>query len=455
MGYRPNIEISTKDTYIEDSRGYRNIIFLTDSIVPNGYKTYSTLDEVEADFDTDNEVYLGARDFFGQALISVGRVGSFIAYEKKNSTQGKALSSVLNLGTFTSISDGSLNISIDAGADQSITGLDLTSITSLNELASLLDNNITGGTIEFEQGMLIFTSDAFGTSSIILLKDGLGGTNLLPLFGVITYINGKNSKTLEENFADIKEVKFPSVWLILSNNMVGLSSTSELISFAENINASTDFFMLCFNYSNSDVLAEASTTDLFYLLSNLKSLSNVFVSYTEDITESPVLCIVAYLCSSIFGSMSANNRILTNISVPELTKNQIGSIATKNGNVIDRFQSGINIQGRLCNGQQINRTLMKAYFEIESKIVVAVLLKNNAMLPFNSTGTSMLLGSLNTNVFTPAIASINALTTATAQITLKVEIQDGKEYNTMETVITYVYSGNTDTIVLNFFITDE
>lgn len=102
-----------------------------------------------------------------------------------------------NVDNFKGVSDGFLRVVID-GVNYDYQNLDFSTITSLDDIALILKNAITGADINVNEDTLIFTSDATGATSTVNLATVPGGvgtdittTSYLNI-SAGTVVNGQN-----------------------------------------------------------------------------------------------------------------------------------------------------------------------------------------------------------------------------------------------------------------------
>lgn len=164
----------------------------------NRYELYSDIGSVAADFGTASDMYAHATAFFGTTPNPVNAGGLFVAgYWRGVSESVAATAAVLTgaqlvevtvIDQLQAISDGALDIDID-GATVNVTGVDLRGVTTLDEVATLLDvelTGITGATVTVnDYGQIVVTSDTTGATSLITVVSDPGtGTYLGTLLGL-------------------------------------------------------------------------------------------------------------------------------------------------------------------------------------------------------------------------------------------------------------------------------
>lgn len=151
----------------------------------NRTEIYTDLRSLELDFGTTSKTYEFAKSFFSQTPNPTN-VGGYLvtAFWRAENETAPATSAILTSGQHTEnalvsalqpIDDGEFNITVD-GTPQVITGLDFSAVSTLAEIADVLDTAITGATVTVSNGYFKITSDTTGvTSTITYATDGAGG----------------------------------------------------------------------------------------------------------------------------------------------------------------------------------------------------------------------------------------------------------------------------------------
>jgi len=189
------------------------------------YASYVDIQSVAGDFGTASKAYKFAQTFFAQSPNPVNVGGRLIigywrgSSETVAATAGTLTSPQLTEATvisqLQSISDGSFTITVDGGIAEDVTALDLRSITSLAELATLLDTEITGAGVTIADQKIVITSATTGaTSAISYLTDAGSGTFIGDILSLATgtgavIVDGAASDTLavETKVEAITELK--------------------------------------------------------------------------------------------------------------------------------------------------------------------------------------------------------------------------------------------------------
>lgn len=166
----------------------------------NRYELYSDVASVGEAFGTDSEMYSFATAFFGTTPNPVNAGGVLVAGYWRGASENVAATAAVLTGAqlvevsvvdqLQAISDGSLDIDVD-GTTVSVTALDLRSVTTLADVAVLLDNEvtgITGATVTVsDDDRIIVTSDTAGVLSLMdVAVDPGTGTFIGTILGMAT-----------------------------------------------------------------------------------------------------------------------------------------------------------------------------------------------------------------------------------------------------------------------------
>lgn len=152
----------------------------------NRFEVYSDIGQVATDFGTSSDVYQHATAFFGTTPNAVNAGGLFVvaywrgADEDVDATAGVLKGAQVNevdlIPELQKISDGSFDVDVD-GTTQNITGVDFRTVLEASDVVTLLNAEITGATVTFENLAFIITSDTTGASSeVSLVSAGATGT---------------------------------------------------------------------------------------------------------------------------------------------------------------------------------------------------------------------------------------------------------------------------------------
>jgi len=143
----------------------------------NRYELYRSTGAVDADFGTESETASFARSFFGTTPNPVSGGGGVLVMAYWRSAEetvpasaavltGEQLSESVTIPQLQQISDGSFKISVD-GVEIDATGVDFSSVSDFSDVVTILDAEVTSGTVSEVDGRFIVTSDTTGVTSLI------------------------------------------------------------------------------------------------------------------------------------------------------------------------------------------------------------------------------------------------------------------------------------------------
>ena len=191
-------------TALSASRGLEplqlgTILILTDDVpvtaLDGDYLISRTAQTIGQTFGTTTTTYAMANAIFAQNPNILNADGYVVvAPYLTNAVLTPATAGTLttvdlsaNLAALKAVSDGDLTVTVDGSTPQALTGLDLTGITTVADIAAIIQDALTGATVEEVNDTLVFTSETTGTSSSVALSSSSGaGTDL---YGA-TLLNG-------------------------------------------------------------------------------------------------------------------------------------------------------------------------------------------------------------------------------------------------------------------------
>lgn len=180
------------------------VLILTDeqpvNVLDGDYVLARTATSIGQAFGTESTTYKMANAIFAQnPNILNGDGYVVVAPYLANAVLSPATSGTLTtvdlsskLAALIQVENGDLKITVDGGTAETITGLNFTSAETLQEVASIINNELTGVTIEVINDAFVFTSDTTGITSSVALSAASGtGTDL---YGS-SYLNGAAATT--------------------------------------------------------------------------------------------------------------------------------------------------------------------------------------------------------------------------------------------------------------------
>lgn len=140
------------------------------------YRTYRQLQAVEADWGTASAVSQYAAAVFGTQPNAVNAGGALVVgYYRGQEEAVPATAAVLTgvqlaepatMAALNAISDGSATIQVDA-VGEIISGVDFRTAVDFDDVADILDAELSGATVEHVNGRFVVTSDTTGASSVL------------------------------------------------------------------------------------------------------------------------------------------------------------------------------------------------------------------------------------------------------------------------------------------------
>lgn len=332
-------------------------------LAPEVMRLYNDIESVATDFGTTAEEYKAANLYFQQSPQPLNLYIGKMDRQETDASPGVLTGAVLTaaeqtLTNFTDVDDGALKMSID-GTVKTVTGIDLSAVTSLADVATAVQAKLTGTAVAWIAGSTQFTvtSATTGATSKIGIPASAGtGTDLAPLMG----INAAHNPTVVDG-QDATESPLPSVTLALnySADWYGLviadpgMTDQDHLDVAALIGSASDSRVYGVTTSAAEVLDSSSTDDI---ASKLKAAGygRAFAQYSQ----------VAYAAASAFGraftvNFLGNNTTITlkfkqepGIAAESITSQQADTLKAKNCNVFVRYANDTAIiqEGVMANG---------------------------------------------------------------------------------------------------------
>ena len=191
--YTVNVSIAATPTGLADYNTNSIAIFTND---PPGfsesYQAYMTPNAVSTDFGSDSLTYAMANALFTPVPNFRTGVGMLYIFPFKgvNATAGTLTTADIsaNITNFQEVTNGVLNLTIDGTATQ-VEGLDFSSVKTLADIVTVLQNQNLDVYIEATETAIKFTSKRFGTESAVTVSVASDAGDATDLYGE-TYFNG-------------------------------------------------------------------------------------------------------------------------------------------------------------------------------------------------------------------------------------------------------------------------
>ncbi|EPU9086301.1 DUF3383 domain-containing protein [Enterobacter hormaechei] len=331
---------------------------------PEVMRLYNDIESVAADFGTTSEEYKAANLYFQQSPqplnLYIGKMDkTSIPATSGTLTGAKLNASEQRVDNFSAVTDGALNITID-GAASNITAVDLSSVTTLEQVATAISTKLASAVVTWNPvtSHFLITSSSTGATSVVSIPTAAGtGTDLAPLMGIDA---GSNPVAVAGTDAHAGSAT-PSVAAALSYSAdwYGLVIADETMTDQDHldvaalIGSASDSRVYGVTTADSKVLSDTDATDI---ASKLKAAGygRVFCQYSQ----------VAYAAASAFGraftvNFLGNNTTITlkfkqepGITAETITAQQADTLKAKNCNVFVRYANDTAIiqEGVMSNG---------------------------------------------------------------------------------------------------------
>ena len=191
--YTVNVSIAATPTGLADYNTNSIAIFTNDPAgFSEAYQAYMTPDAVSTDFGSDSLTYAMANALF--TPVPNFRTGGGYLYifpfKGVNATAGTLTTADIsaNITNFKEVTNGVLNLTIDGTVTQ-VTGLDFSSVKTLADVVTVLQNQNLDVYIEATETAIKFTSKRFGTDAAVTMAEASEPGDATDLYGA-TYFNG-------------------------------------------------------------------------------------------------------------------------------------------------------------------------------------------------------------------------------------------------------------------------
>ncbi len=320
-GLNVNRLVSVSIDFGTSSAQYANvnslcIIGSTDVIdVNERMRSYDGLDEIAEDFGSTDPEYKAAAVFFNQdpqpEQLYIGRWA-------QTATAGLVRGAVLTASeqltsAWTGITDGSFNITIDAGTATDVTGLDFSSITTMSGVAAVITAALSGATCTWVgDDHFVITSSTTGTdSSVSYLSTASSGTDISEQLALTSSTADSNVTGVEaetpleciEELDDLSTIAYAYTFALSSTDDI---TDDEHIEVAEYIEGTSNAHLYGITGDNTLWLSSTQTSTLPLRLQALE--------YDRTMTQYSTSSI--YAVASIFGreftvDFDGNNTVIT------------------------------------------------------------------------------------------------------------------------------------------------
>lgn len=346
------------------------LILGTSSIIDSveRYRSYNTLAAVATDFGTSASEYLSAVPWFAQSPQPTSLwIGRWFLAAGSGVLRGASLTATQQtLTNFTAVTSGGFTYTKN-GVSTPVSGINLSTATSLNSVASIITSALTGATMVWNAnyGRFELTSATTGsTSSISLLTAPGSGTDISGLLGMTATNSGAYSAVGAASetavaAATLFDNNYGQAWYALT--FASGAVNSDHLAVAAYVEGSNTKHVYGISTQDGNCIVASDTTNIAYQLKQL-AYKKTLVQYSSS---------SAYSVSSLLGRMltvdyTGNLTAITaaykgepGIVAESINQSQANALIAFNANALLAFNNSTSIilNGVMCSGDFIDTVL--------------------------------------------------------------------------------------------------
>lgn len=346
-------------------------------------RSYSSSSEILEDLGSNSEAYKASLKYFAGGFNGIKPTQLFVGLVNNSgltsSTQGFFTSgdASANLASFQAVSDGEFSIAKDGSSPVNVTAIDFTTATSLNDVATILQDTIrlAGSlfrniTVTFDGTNFIFTSETYGSTSEFEITTLAGtGTDLTGASyldgGAVT--NGTTGTLANIINGFLQDNRYYHT--ILSNDW----NDQEILEWSSSIEASTKItYMLWALSTDSNIVdqdVQNDTTTVAKTLFDRKASKTalIFDATNTDYKQASLpsyFGVVDFTAARPLGALAFKQ--FASISATLLTDAQYENLRSKNTNFYSVFGEvgrDIAYSGQVSSGSFIHDVITADYID--------------------------------------------------------------------------------------------
>jgi hypothetical protein len=365
-------------------------------------RSYSTLTQVATDFGTNAPEYLAASLWFAQNPQPTSLlVGRWAQTASSGQLFGGTLASTV-LATLQGIANGGINFTVD-GVAKNLAALNFTAIVNLNGAATVINAVLTGAICTYDavNNRFFVTSNTTGAASIVAFATAGAGTDISNTLAMRSTSSGAyqaNGIVAETALvaSTLFDTNFGQLWYALT--VLGASDADHQ-AVAGFIEATTTYHFYGVSTQSAGVLSAVSTTDIAYLLSQLK-YNRTAVQYSSSSPYSVVSMLARILTVDYAGSNTALTLFYKqepSVTAETLTNTQITALEAKNCNVLVSYNNNTSIiePGVCVSGNYVDTVIGSAAFAVAIQTAVFNLLYLSPnKIPQTDSGTHIIVTTI-------------------------------------------------------------
>ncbi len=374
-------------------------------------RSYGALAEVAADFGQNAPEYAAAALFFGQKPTPTQL---YIGRWARTATAGLLVGAALTttqqaLTNFTAITSGAFKIQLDsASSPTAVSSINLSSATSLSQVASLISTALTGASIgascTWNGSQFVFTSSTTGTASkVLFLTAPASGTDLSGILGGTAAAGGYTVTGIaaETPLAAVQMLDALSTyWYGLTWAAATMPTDSDYQAVAAYIQATTHLHGI--TTAEATAITSGNTTDIGSVL-QAAGYTRTFGQYS---TQNP------YAAAAIFGDLLTTNtsgsntmptvmwKAETGVAPEPLNSNTASILDAKRYNYFAPFANGASI---IVNGMCFGNAFIDEIYGLDwlqNRIQTDLfnLLASVPKIPHTDAGVTQLLNCIESSL---------------------------------------------------------
>tara|TARA_R110002167_G_scaffold37037_1_gene116428 strand:- start:314 stop:1759 length:1446 start_codon:yes stop_codon:yes gene_type:complete len=381
--------------------GLLNLVGVSDVIsIGERYRLYNNITGVAADFAVTDEEYLAASTYFSQSPRPTELMISRRALTDASASLVCGLNAESDYKVWKLVTDGSLKITLDGGAEDVVGSLDFSAASSMAGVAAVIESGLAAGTCKWTGSRFIFKSGTTGVASTItVLTAGATGTDIsVPAYTdgqapVARIYDGIAAESMTAALTAINDV---------NSTFFGVAGTKEIndTQAAQDAAAWCEPLTKLFANSSSDAntVDPQSTSDVAYLFQQqgYNRTFSVF-SRTEDY---PAVSVFARGATVNFEgtntTLTLKFKLLPGIAPDEFTATEVAAMEGKNCNYYTFFaDSRMLSQGQLAVGRFIDEVWGLDWLQNAVEVdVFNLLYQSTTKIPQTDKGTALITATI-------------------------------------------------------------
>lgn len=147
------------------------------------FGVYVSASQVAANYGSNSDTTAMANNIFSQIPNPLSGDGQLVIapmLAAVSATHGTFVTPDIsaNIASFAAVTNGNLKVTLNGGTAQNLTGLNFTGVTTLAQIAAILQAAVPNAIISSNATTITFTSKKVGTVSVVALATFAGGTDL-------------------------------------------------------------------------------------------------------------------------------------------------------------------------------------------------------------------------------------------------------------------------------------